>query len=107
MIQIISSRFFNVADFGRTGFSVDIDEVCKGIQDGEYVIPPPETAYISTVRAFVDHYHKVMYCEIPKVGTTSLLSMFQQLGQKEIHEREQWFSKHPYEWIGKVDRWTE
>ena len=69
------------------------------MQNREYVIPAPETANSSTLRAVVDHYHKVVYCEIPKVASTSWAKLFKKLAAKEMDSRKQWFAEHPYPWM--------
>ena len=60
-----------------------------------------------TQKGVVDHYKKIVYCDIPKSGTTSWFEMFQKLTERERLERKKWFSEHPYNYnfVRNFDRW--
>ena len=70
------------------------------------MIPPSEEAANLALRAYADHFHQVMFCEVPKAGSTSWFTMFRRLMQKEKDVREKWFQQHVYDWYGGHDRYA-
>ena len=53
---------------------------------------------LSHIKGVVDHYHRIVYCDLPKSGTTSWHSVFAKLAKHESIERRQLFERHPYQW---------
>ena len=98
MYVVIYVHVFFVAASANHSFASRIATVCKRIQDGYYVIPPPEEAEDSQLKGVVDNYSKVMFCDIHKVASTSWQKMIHQLVRREKNERQRWFSEHPYTW---------
>ena len=89
-------------------------EVCERIRHGYYpsvgrVESPTVTSRKgSQLKAIVDHYHKMLFCDIGKTGTSSWLSVFKKMVEHEKTKRRQWFKKHPfrlYSIIHKPDRY--
>ena len=84
-----------VAAFPRIQFVTRIDEICRRINEGYYVIKPPEDAAESLQRCIVDNYHWTVFCQIPKAAGTSWAKMINHLVQSELGKRTEWFSQHP------------
>ena len=93
-------------------------EVCERIKHGYYplvgrVESPTETKWRppsrngSQLKAIVDHYHKMLFCDIGKTGTSSWLNVFNKMIERERSERTMWFRKHPFRpySIKKADRY--
>ena len=50
----------------------------------------------SSLRALVDHFHKFIFCDVPKTGTTSWLEFFKGMMERERMERRTWMKRHGY-----------
>ena len=72
-----------------------IEEVCRRIKEGYYVIKPPEDAAQSLQRCIVDNYHQIVFCQVNKAASTSWSTMTNQLVKNELDKRKEWFSHHP------------
>ena len=99
-----------LSDFGlepQTAQILRIRQVCERIKHGYYpsvrrVESPTEKRWRppsrngSQLKALVDHYHKMLFCDIGKTGTSSWLAVFKQMIERERSERTLWFKKHPF-----------
>ena len=89
----------------QAGYKATIKKVCQQIEDGVYVIPPSEQADSSSLKALVDNYHQVVYCEISKVASGSFFDFFQILILREEPERHAWFKKHRHPFYSNGDHY--
>ena len=69
--------------------------VCERVENSEYPTTPIYPVGQSRQKGLLDHYHRIVYCDIGKVGSTSWRKFFKKLTAKEKAERSSWRSKHP------------
>ena len=69
-----------------------VREVCDRIRAGYYMTGPTAEASVSQLRAMVDHYHQVVYCQILKAGSGSWKQFFERLFHREYDARKQWYN---------------
>ena len=69
-------------------------DVCRRVRDGMYTMRPVEESDESALFAVVDHYQRFVYCDIPKVASTSWLAFFTKLAERDKEERFKWYETH-------------
>ena len=110
-----------LSDFGlesQTAQILRMRVVCERIKHGYYpsvgrVESPnkrrwrPPSRKGSQLKALVDHYHKMLFCDIGKTGTSSWHAVFNKMVERDRKKRTEWFKKHPFRpySIHKPDRY--
>ena len=105
-LQVIANPYMLLSDTNSSHVRIFVDHkpnIVNNMCEGDLIKDPSK----SSQKGIVDHFHRVVYCDIGKTGTTSWFQLFQKLTKQEKLERSAFFRRHHYKWysLGKIDRW--